>query len=606
MPIQIYDTDGSMDFVMGVDSGKVTLVQSASNPNGLRRDQTAWQVNCTNRGGGITQRPTWKKLTRIAAPGSGLFQGATIYQPINNDPYLITSIAGAILQVPLLAGAVPVNLSALFGGLFNPALNDQSFFIQGEEFLVIQAGDNVTKPLFWYDNPNVIPAQLLVRSRGITGVVNPVDPNRNQLPAATCMDYYQNRIWYAQFRTYTAGDIVGGASGTAPFQFRDSILYVTENPLAIGGDGFTVPTFSGNIRALNHAAVMDSALGTSQLFAFTSKNVYGLVVPVTRTNWIAATANNQPEQRVIQKRWGCPAERAVVAVNGDLYYQTLEPAVRSLMLSLRYFQQFGNTPISRNVNRALGFNNRALMRLCSGMLFDNRVWQSCLPFQTQAGVACSGIVVLDFDLISSFQDKLTATQIPAWEGIYSGLNHLQILSEDVGGLERAFSIVYANDGGIDLWELSLGDQFENGDNRVEWQIEFPAYDANDMTQFKELQAADIWVDRLYGTVDFTAEYRTDFDPCWRFWHKWQRCVARNTCEDTTNNICYPIGPGYEGYGLPMTLPHPPRECDANGVRPAFKGRFFQVRLTIKGFCRVRGILLYTTKAERNVFQDKVC
>jgi len=420
------------------------------------------------------------------------------------------------------------------------------------------------------------------------------------------MDYYQNRIWYAQERTYAAGDIVGGPSGTLPFNFRDAILHVTENPLAAGGDGFTVPTNAGNIRALAHAAVLDTTLGTTPLFVFTRKDVYGLKVPITRNDWIAATSNNQPEQRIIQKRYGTNAERSVVAANGDLYYQTLEPAIRSLMLSLRYFQQFGNTAISRNVNRALLFNDRSLSRFGSGMLFDNRIWQTCIPFKTPVGVASHGVVPLDFDLISSFQDKLAGPQMPSWEGLYDGLKFLQLFSYEFGGLERGFAVVVAEDGGIDLWELSLDGRFENGDNRVQWVVEFPSFSFNDPTQLKELQAADIWVDREYGTVDYTAYYRSDFDPCWHFWATWQKCITRNSCEDVENPVCYPTTQYGEGYELPMTLPHPPRKCDSLGNRPAFKGRFFQMKLVVKGFGRVRGMLLYATDTKRTLYERLVC
>lgn len=598
----VYRTDGSMEFSMGVDSGRVTLVQSQSNPNGLRRDQLAWLTNATVRGGGITQRPTWHYLTTIH-DGSAIYQGGTIYEPLNELPYWVGSIGGRIIRVDLSAGAAPMDLSAAYG-LLNPANVDQAYFCQGEEFLVIQAGDNVTNPLFWYDTGA---AQLLRRSNGIVGVG---DPN-NEIPPATAMDYYQQRLWYARQRTYTAGDIVGGASGTAPFQQRDAILHVTENPLAIGGDGFTVPTYAGNIRAIAHSANLDDNLGETPLFVFTRKDVYALSVPVTRADWIKAgngtgnTAN--PLQRVVQKKFGTSSDRSIVSVNGDLYYQTLEPGIRSLALAVRFFNQFGNTPISRNVRRALDFNNRALLRFGSGMLFDNRVWETCLPFRTPVGVAHRGAVTLDFDLVSSFQDKLSGTSIPAWEGLNEGLAILQLHSYEFGGLERAFAVVYSErDGTIQLWELSLGDKFENGDNRVQWTIEFPSFPFDDPTELKELQSMRLWVDRLYGTVDFEVYYRPEFDPCWQFWAKWQKCVARTSEEDVDNPVSYPVTQYGEGFVLPFTLPHPPKECNSMGQRPAFEGRFFQPKVVIKGFCRVRGLLLYASETKETLYRDLVC
>lgn len=611
MPNTLYQTDGSMDFVMGVDSGKTTLLQSSSNPNGLRRDQLAWLDNGTVRQGGITQRAGWKYLTTIH-DGSAIYQGGIIYEPVNELPYLITSIGGKIYRTDPFAGAATVDLSAAYG-LSNPPGVDQAFFCQGEEFLIIQAGDNATNPLFWYD---IGTAKLLRRSNGFIGIGNA----NNEIPAATCMDYYQNRLWYAQYRTYSAGDIVGGVNGTIGFGFRDAILHVTENPLAIGGDGFTVPTFAGNIRALAHAANLDTALGTTPLFVFTRKDVYALKVPITRTDWISAGKalagkgpDDQPEQRVIQKKYGTSGERSVVAVNGDLIYQTLEPGIRSLAMAVRFFNQWGNTAISRNVDRALRFNDRSLLRFGSGMLFDNRIWQTCLPYQSPVGVAHKGVVTLNFDLVSSYQDKVNGSSIPAWEGIYDGLNILQLFSYEFGGLDRAFATVIGNDGTIQLWELTQADRFENeipaqvnSGNRVQWQIEWPAFPCKDATELKELQAADIWIDREYGIVEFEAWYRSDFDPCWHWWHKWQKCVTRTSCEDVQNPVCYPVTEYREGYELPMTLPHPPTGCDSLGNAPAFQGHFFQVKLIIKGFCRVRGILIYASHVDQPLYGRKVC
>jgi hypothetical protein len=80
---------------------------------------------------------------------------------------------------------------------------------QAEEFLVIQNG--VELPLFW-------DGSLLWRSLGIISVNNvhgnpPAESRRhNEIPIATCMEYWQEGFEYAQGRTYGAGDIVYGAA----------------------------------------------------------------------------------------------------------------------------------------------------------------------------------------------------------------------------------------------------------------------------------------------------------------------------------------------------------------------------------------------------------
>lgn len=597
---QVYITDALTDFTMGVDSGRIPLVVSSDNPNGLRRDQIAWLTNGSCRGGGITQRAGWKKLA-IIHDGTSLYQGGFMYEPDSGLPYLMLSIGGHIWQVQCVLGALPVDLSAVFGGTTNPDWPDQAFFCQGEEFLFIQAGDYGLTPA--PVNPLIWDGATLGRSLGLH---NPPNPALDQIPAAGPMNYYMQRLWYAQGRTTNAGDIVGGAHGTIAYNFRDAIAHVTENPLAAMGDGFTVPAFAGSIRALAHSAAIDAALGEGQLFVFTRKYVFNLKVPITRADW---TSTTEPLQKVIQNKYGTPAERSVVSVNGDLFYQTMEPGIRTMALAVRYFNQWANTPISRNLNRLIPFQDRALLRFGSGMLFDNRLYQTCLPFASgDAGVAHSALAVLDFDILSSFHDQLQGAPVPAWEGIHDGLDILQVFQGDFGGLDRAFAVtVSRDDGTIQLWELTSGDKFENGDNRVTFTVEFPALDWGNIKLFKELQGGHLWLDRITGRVDVLVEFRSDEDSCWHWWQTFDKCYARTSCEDLVNPICYPVQPYGEGWERPLSLPHPnAKECASNSSRPACFGYSFQVRLTIKGFCRVRGLFLFATPRQLSLYSNQVC
>jgi len=317
--------DGSWDWSFGVDSGKVTTIASNLMPNGLKRNQLAWLTNATVRGGGITQRTGWKPLTTVTT-GAALYQGGILYENSlqAGNPYLLLSISGILYQVRVDTDNSVHDVSTL-PGLNDPPDAPQAFFVQGEEFAVKQAGDGVTLPLFWDGN-------ALRRSAGLPG---------GELPAATCMDYFMGRIWYAQGRQYTAGDIVLGPSGTAPYSLRDAILKVTENPLALAGDGFIVPTQDGIIRALHHSANMDTSLGEGQLFTFTRKAIYSLTVPVKRADWILST---EPLQKVVQNKNGSYGDRGIVNANGDLFYQSSD-GIRSLFVSLRVF--IGTTDFTR-------------------------------------------------------------------------------------------------------------------------------------------------------------------------------------------------------------------------------------------------------------------
>ncbi len=590
--------DGQLSFAGGIDSGKIPTIASESYPEGLKRTQLAWLTNGTCRGGGITQRTGWKPLVQ-SYPWPGIFQGGYMYEPNFANPYLVLSIGGRIYIVNVDTDNSVRDLSAEFG-LTNPPNEVQAFFVQAEQFLVIQAGDLVTNPLFW-------DGATLRRSNGITGVIVP-GPGINEIPPAGPMDYYMGRLWYAFGRVYAAGDIVQGLSGTAAYNFRDAVLKVTESPLALAGDGFIVPASSGNIRGLTHTAELDTALGQGRLYIGTRRDVFRCNVPVTRTEWIAADNDNQPLQTVAQINFGFINDRSVVRVNGDLFYQAMD-GVRSLALATRFFQQWGNVPISRNENRVLRFNDRALLRFASGIEFDNRLLQTVLPFQTPVGVAHQGVMPLDFDLITSLEEKYP----PAWEGMLEPVYVMQMFEGDFGGLQRGFSTIVSKEtGSIDLWEITTQDRFdqqvENNGNRVTWYLESAAYNWGNAFSLKQLDGMELWIDKLLGTVEFVVDYRVDQNPCWIFWHAWKECSAKDCREDTEPVSCpeYPIQPYCESFRATMTLPKPPVRCESGNGRPTNIGYQFQVRITIKGWCRVRGMLLYALPREQGPYERMIC
>jgi hypothetical protein len=707
--------DGSLDFSVGVQSNVVTTVQSTVNPNGLPRNALAWLVNGTIRDGGIRPRSGWQplgtifdpaKMAALIAGATGFFQGGDLYQPENGNPYLMFLMGGHLYMLQDVDNpAGVVDLSVTFN-LYMPANVQQAFFRQAEQFLIIQAGDYITFPLFW-DGTTLrrslgltglgsgfntltgtligatiafftVPAiganvavtldrpwtgtigdfayffdgfrsaggiysnfsggfakfQIVVPSAGANLTLKLISTNSvffavgnniangaglislgstvltvgtPEIPAAGPMEYYMGRLWYAQGRQYSAGDIVNGPSGTNVFPtfygFRDSVLKVTENPLVLGGDGFTVPDNAGNIRAIAYSANLNTSLGQGVLYVFTRKEIYALQVPVTRNDWTGANANNMPLQYAVQINNGAVNDRSVVEVNGDLFFQTLQPSIQALQAAIRNFTQWGNVPISVNEDRILAFNDRSLLWAASGIEFDNRVLQTAMPAMTPWGVTHPSLIPLNFDSISTLNNQLP----PAWEGQLTGLDMFQLWSGDFGGRDRAFALVLSKtDQSLQLWELTAASRTDNGDNRIDWVIEFPAFTWGHEFELKELLTLELWIDDLRGTVNFGLDYRPDSDACFYPWHKWKLCSARNSCENVFEPICYPLTEYGPGYASTITLPHPPQQCNALTGRPAYIGYQFQARLTIHGWCRIRGIFMHASDRMRELYARKVC
>lgn len=546
------------------------------------------------------------------SPGIGSNVTIQITRPLN--PVIPPPANGTILH--FLFGHVQLVSSVKRndgGSPFNPSTLEQFFFEQAEEFLIIQAGDYITPALFW-------DGSTMRRSLGITNTtVAPGTPGVNEIPPAGPMDYYQGRLWYAQGRQYSAGDVVRGPSGTGQYSQRDSVLNVTENPLAIGGDGFSLPSEAGNIRALTHTANLDTTLGEGRLYIGTRKSIFSLSVPVSRTDWIAASGNNVPIQTIAQINNGPVGDRSVVNVNGDLFYVSIDPGIRSLFIATRFFGQWGNVDLSAREQRIIQFQDRSLLHGISGVVSNNRLLMGSMPRETASGIVCDAFVPCNFIPVSDFKNE---GQEPAWEGAWEGLSVLQSFTGDFGGLERTFAVTLSRaDGSIQLWEVSeafttdildapslvanvlTGQEQEN---RITMKIEFPAYTWGNVFELKELVSGELWVDRVYGENIVTLEYRQDSQSCWNMWHQFKICQPRNSCELVENPVCYPIEQFGEGFKQTISFPKPQEKCESQTSRPTYIGYQFQARLTVKGFLRVRGFLLHATRRDKELYDDMIC
>lgn len=731
-------TTGVTDF-NGVDSGRVPLVQSQSNPRGLPPGVMAWANNCSFRQAGIQPRDGYRYRTTM--PVVGLFADSALYEPAGEFPYLMSYIAGRVFRTfldtyvtdeipsplntpvdlgftvqaerflihqngienplfwdgetmrrsngdsqvvgivsvaavaPAVGASVLLTLSAPFTGQPGDVITiggQQYTVIAASDFITLQndsaptglypggttvwrgathlttitapfnapaIGGNVQVPVSptWpsgiplgvgFNGPTfgTFPWQVIAAGAAAIGAnqvyvvnisdtpgapipINTVIETIPELPAGEAMDYYMGRVWIANGRQYLAGDIVRGPSGSAQYGYEDSVLKNTENSYITSGGAFTVPDQAGNIRAMKHPANINTNLGEGQLLPFTRRQIYSVNVVPTRAAWATLT---EPIQRVAQINFGTTGDRTVVPVNGDLYYQSVD-GVRSFQQAVREFEQVGNVPLSHEEERAIVLNDRELLRWGTGVEFNNRLLQSCLPYRVPVGVAHRGVLPLNFDVLNSISGKLP----PIWEGLWEGLSVLKHLKGDFGGRQRHFALVWSElHQAIELWEQVEGAQEDTataGDNRITWSFESPSFDWGNSFQLKELETIEIWVDRLQGKVEFHLEFRPDQYPCWTFWNRWDECSARDSCEDpgALQPCNHPEQQYLPQYRAMMVMPKPPTTCnEALGNpphrRPMNLGFSFQLRLTVKGYARIRGIILHAYEKERAPFSDMRC
>lgn len=425
--------------------------------------------------------------------------------------------------------------------------------------------------------------------------------NINQIPSAGAMTYYMGRIWYASGKTANAGDIVGGPSGTLANNYQDSVLAVTENPLVLGGDGFTMPSGNDNITGFAIPQMINASLGEGLLNIGTANAIFALQVPVTRADWIAADSNNAPQIFVVQQSNGFVNDWSCVGVNGDIWFQSLTPDIRSLLTAVRYFEQWGNVDLSSNETRILSQTNRTLLGWSSGIYFSNRLWMTTTPQQTPYGVVHPNSIPLDFEPISTMEEQLP----PNWEGQSMGLQIMKMSTATFNGVQRAFFTVLSTQvpGQIELWEM-IPDQVGDNGKRISWQAFLPSFtwaENNMELIMKKLVSGEMWLDNIQGVVDIEIQYVPDGSACVYDWYKFSVCNATDSSQLTPSEG-YPLIKFQPGVRRPIVFPMPPEANSDQTGRPSYIGYEFQPIITVTGQCNIRGFFLKAEGTDRPLYE----
>ncbi len=546
--------DGFTTLPRGMDSNR--------DPSLIGKDQVAFAVNTTFRPGYATNRPGWSELTLAGDSFQlGRFQGAHGYIASNGRPTLIASIGGHIVRFDVVTNVV-TDLSTTTA-LTNPANLPQAWMCQAEDYLPIQ--DNSSIPLIW-------DGALLRRAK-------PVAWGGTDLPTGNVMEYNNGRLWVAlpDRRSFVAGDLAYSVTG----QSKD-VLSFTENQFLNGGGAFILPSTCGFITAMRTISVQDSVLGQGPLQVFGSDGCASINAPFDRIEWQNL---NSPIETVSLMTVGPTSQEGTINVNGDIWYRSRD-GIRSMMIARRDHGTWVNIPLSGEVDRILRWDDPYLMSFCNAVVFENRLLCAVSPYRhtvaaTEYGVAWKGLVALDFSSVSSMFER---TQ-PVWDGLWNGINILQILKVNCFGLERCFMFALNSCDEITLWELSVESAFDNSVDPIEWFIETRAMGFNDESEsMKQLERTERWLDSIQGPLSFEIKYRPD-----SFWG-WLPLDTGIVC--ATTGSC--LGPGCSAPLIPK-LQYRPRalsagpddSCEPCTNKPYRVGFQYAFRIKLNGSAALR-------------------
>lgn len=550
-------SDGFITLERGVDAGK--------SPSMLPRNQCSFAVNVSMRGGYAKTRPGFSNIpltfTDATDPEAidieeiwttGRFQGAYYYShgPRN---LIICAVGGYIFSVDINTGEV--NDITPKGDPNMPQVS-AFYFQQAEQYLIIQ--DGVSAAII-FDGAKCRRANVAA----------------DEVPTGTAMAYGNGRLWVARGREFVAGDIVGGPTDVIKF---------TENTYIAEGGAFAVPLDTGDITAMRFMNQPDSSLGQGELLVHTPQAVFAVNVPTSRDDWKNVS---YPTVRIVAINYGSVSDRSCVLINGDMFYRAPD-GIRSYISSRREWQEYGQIPVSREISPILNNEKQAgIAETTSSVLFDNRMLTTVTPQASDRGQYFRGLTALDFDLVGGTGAKAPA----AWEGLWTGLNFLQIMTADVGSESRCFAFHLDPSCPIQLWEIHKEDHIPDTPSSVACYIESPSYSFENPFEMKKLEYGEMWVDQIVGDVAFDIKYKPNQYPAWVDWNTFSECAKSSNCNPESGQ-CLTLNNYKPQYRSRVRLPQPADSCEATNGVPMRNGYEMSVRIGWTGQARIKGFRMH--------------
>lgn len=421
-----------------------------------------------------------------------------------------------------------------------------------------------------------------------------------ELPPGRMGAYGMGRNWMClpDGRSFIASDIVGSTeSGSLQYQFRDAVLNVRENSFLYGGGVFVIPGQLGDITSMTFTANLDTSLGQGPLQVGTASTVFSCQAPVDRTTWQNLT---NPILTESLKGRGPLGQYGTLNVNSDTLFRS-QDGLSSLVLARREFQSssWGNVPISREMQRVIDQDTKALLGSSTATQFDNRFLVGCFPVQGPFGVYHRGIISLNLDPVSTLRGKVDSI----YDGLWTGLNVFQFCSGSFLGTYRTFAFCFDSaDTRIELFEIlptAIENLYDNDSIAITWSFETaPLFrSVKGKGQFDQVRLIDgeMYLSDIRGPVFVQVWYRPEFSECWTPWHNF------NICADN------PLSTDPKQYRTAIGLGKPDiTVCDPTNNRPYAVGNNFQLRFQITGSCRFMGVLCKAVAEPAPQFLPPIC
>lgn len=574
-------TDQFITLIGGMNGGVDPMVL----PDG----QYARGVNITSRGGLAKTRPGFKKILDLNMFVED-FKGAGVYKLSSKDRIVYghgTDIKSIDLESSTLSRTTHATTFSEYSKRYH--------FAQIHKYFVVQDGYSAStwETTSW---PLILEEDSEYDQSAIRNGANP----ERAFPKGFSMAYGQGRAfvtieyawtgddgWVKVPRTnFEAGDIVKS--------HRESdVLSFTEAREGTGG-AISVVNELGLITGMGFQKA-SSGTGDGPLIVFCQHGGVSYGVDLPRVNNDDAGVGDTMQSwansafgRVLFQTGGTRAENTIASVNNDLVYRATD-GIRTVRYSSALAQSEGstlsNTSISREVDEFLDGDDFDSQEYASAAFADNRY--AVTTKKSSENGDWNGIVILDSSPVS----MMTSSSTPIYDGIWTGLRFMQVMSARYQDKEQLMFIASTNGGRVGLYVLQDEDLDEENSIVPQSRVYTKYFHFGSAFVMKSLLHTDIWLEDIHGDLTVSVYYRGDGV---KFWKK-----SGDASLTSDRNVEVAGGRVRKFRIYPSET-----ECSPDSL-PGDAHSFFscQFCIEIKGICKMSKVQFTATPLTQDVYVD---
>jgi hypothetical protein len=477
------------------------------------------------------------------------FQSASYYSPKGSTECIVALIGGRAYK--LIPQDYSVDITEIKLDQRNNKNLNTGYLKQADRWMVIQDGTSI--PLL-YDG------SVARRAKDF------------EVPVGDIMAYGMGRLVVCRNgHEVIFGDLYGSHDGDP----GDSVIQFTETQFLAEGLPSSIPFALGKITGAEFFPQLDTSTGIGQLLVFTSRGGVSFDLSLPRDQWKTSAF-----QELALLTTGARGWRSIAAVNEDLWMRS-DDGSRSFRQARSELTGWHHLPLSTNVRQYFNTDTPELLDFANSIYFDNRLFTTTGPVWNHGRVFHTGVVVLDFDILSSFGSNAR----PAWDGRWNKVQVTQLVTGIFNGRRRAFAfgILAGNNA---LFELTANDR-QDWDGPISSEIIGRAFDfSRDRTSNpfseKELYGGDVWLSEVSDNDSYMdVSYRPDDYSEWLPWGKRINVDAIGQYQTVNPNTGEPEL--REGFMPRAKLEKPEYDSDPTTKRSLRRGFNFQVKFNWTGY-----------------------